>query len=84
MNFNDRESLERALDENSFALYDAVLYLDTHPNDKSALEFYRRKQQRQQMLREQYIKSVGPLTVDDVDPTCGYWNWVDEPWPWQL
>ncbi len=84
MNFNDRESLERALDENSFALLDAALYLDTHPHDKNALEFFRRKQQRQQALREQYNKSIGPLTTDDVDASCGYWSWIDEPWPWQL
>ena len=52
MNFADKESIARAFDENSFALYDAVLYLDTHPNDKSALEFYRRKQQRQQETKQ--------------------------------
>ena len=84
MNRNDKESLERMYDENSFAMYDSALYLDTHPYDKNALEFYRRKQQRQQTLREQYNKSVGPLTIDDVDASCGHWNWIDEPWPWQL
>ena len=84
MNFNDKSNIEACYDENNFALIDAVLYLDTHPNDPNALEFFRRKQAKQKELREQYNKAVGPLTAFDTDAACGYWNWVDEPWPWQL
>ena len=84
MNFGDRGNIAAMLDENSFALYDAMLYLDTHPNDQNALEFFRRKQAKQQELKEQYNREIGPLTACDVDSSCGYWNWIDEPWPWQL
>ena len=41
MNYGDRGNIAAMLDENSFALYDAMLYLDTHPNDQNALEFFR-------------------------------------------
>ena len=84
MNFGDRSNIEACYDENNFAMYDALLYLDTHPNDPNALEFFRRKQVKQQELREQYNKAIGPLTAFDTDTSCGYWNWVDDPWPWQL
>ena len=33
MNYNDRNNIETCYDENDLAMYDAMLYLDTHPND---------------------------------------------------
>jgi len=83
MNYNDN-NIAALFGENCFAMYDAALYLDTHPNDQNALEFFRRKQQKHQMLLQEYNKTVGPLTANDTDTSCGSWNWVDEPWPWQL
>ena len=37
---SEREKLLRQYQEADFALFDATLYLDTHPTDKRALEYF--------------------------------------------
>jgi spore coat protein JB len=66
----------------SFALTDTNLFLDTHPCDQNALDYYQFvKQQRQDALME-YSRKYGPLLVDQVE--CGSeWAWTDSPWPWE-
>ena len=68
----------------SFAVYDAQLFLDTHPDCKDALEyFYEYNQLRNEALKE-YAKYYGPLTIDTAAASCSdRWNWINEPWPWQ-
>ena len=59
-------------------------YLDTHPCDTAALEYFQENSKlRSQALRE-YAKYYGPLTVDTTVASCtDRWNWISEPWPWQ-
>lgn len=67
----------------SFAVDDVKLFLDTHPCDAEALEYFDEfKKQRVQALRE-YAKYYGPLTLDTEAGSCDRWKWVNEPWPWQ-
>lgn len=75
---------EEQLRESRFAVIDSAMFLDTHPNDAAALEYYRRKQQKYQQAREEYMNSVGPIDIFSVDVSDGCWKWIDEPWPWQL
>lgn len=72
------------LAQSRFAMVDAVMFLDTHPDDASALEYYRRKQQKLMQAMENYSQNVGPVDAHSVDVSCGRWTWVDDPWPWQL
>ena len=68
----------------SFAVDDAKLFLDTHPEDEDALAyFYECSRMRNQVLKE-YAKNFGPLTIDTVTDSCSdNWDWIDSPWPWQ-
>ena len=67
----------------SFAADDAKLFLDTHPCDQDALEYFNEfKCQRIQALNE-YAKYYGPLTLDTADSQTERWNWINDPWPWQ-
>lgn len=79
-----RKDLLRVINEASFAVNDATLYLDTHPCDSAALEyFYEYNKVRNQALKE-YAKYYGPLTIDTTVASCSdRWNWINEPWPWQ-
>ena len=66
----------------SFAVNEAVLYLDTHTEDKAALAYFNKYRS---LLREAigtYEKNYGPLTADGVQSDC-LWTWVTEPWPWE-
>ena len=67
-----------------FAVDDAKLFLDTHPEDEDALAyFYECSRMRNQALKE-YAKNFGPLTIDTVTDSCSdNWDWIDSPWPWQ-
>lgn len=68
----------------SFAVDDVKLFLDTHPCDAAALEYFHEYSKlRNQSLRE-YAKYYGPLTIDTTVASCtDRWNWINEPWPWQ-
>lgn len=65
----------------SFAIQELALYLDTHRDDKEALELYRSLQQMNAQCREAYEKEFGPLTHMSVGE--GEYRWLDDPWPWE-
>lgn len=67
----------------SFAVDDVKLFLDTHPCDREALEFFEEfENERRQALCE-YAKYYGPLTIDSMSTESERWTWINEPWPWQ-
>ncbi|MDO5399823.1 MAG: spore coat protein CotJB [Eubacteriales bacterium] len=66
-----------------FAVQELALYLDTHRNDREALELYRTYQQMYRKLRDEYNDSCGPL--NHMSPTEGErYQWLDDPWPWEF
>ena len=65
----------------AFGIQELALYLDTHRDDKEALEVYRAYQKMYEEGRKEYEKMCGPLnhmTVSD-----GPYQWLDDPWPWE-
>lgn len=65
----------------AFAIQELALYLDTHRNDKEALELYRNFQKIYRKGAEEYEKMCGPLNHKSV--TEGEYRWLDDPWPWE-
>ena len=65
----------------SFVLHELALYLDTHRDDKEALEVFRAFQKIYAKGREMYEREYGPLTHMSAMEK-GY-NWLDDPWPWE-
>lgn len=64
-----------------FAIVELALYLDTHREDREALELYRAYQQMYEKLRKQYEEQCGPL--NHMQPGDGGYQWLDDPWPWE-
>ncbi len=64
-----------------FALQEMALYLDTHRDDKEALEVFKVFQRLYAQGREKYEKECGPLTLTSKMEN-GY-SWLDDPWPWE-
>ena len=58
----------------SFVSFELRLYLDTHPNDTKALEYYRYYETKTMQLKEALRNS---------SERQGYNNWVFDPWPWE-
>ena len=66
-----REKMMQYVRETGFALIEAGLYLDTHPCDEEAMDYYNK-----------YEKHCGPITSNGVN-TCDGWTWTEGPWPWE-
>lgn len=83
MNDNTQHELFRKIQIVSFLLDDASLYLDTHPEDMAALNYYHKYQALLDQLVYQYTDEYGPLTRSAV-VSQNRWTWIDDPWPWEL
>ncbi|MDO4941668.1 MAG: spore coat protein CotJB [Lachnospiraceae bacterium] len=82
MRYNKKELLNY-IDVVSFAVVEANLYLDTHPNDEAAIEYFNNYQRaRNQALRE-YANAFGPLNLDTAVINREF-IWANQSWPWQL
>ena len=66
----------------NFAIQELALYLDTHRDDRSALELYRSYQEMYQRCMEEFKKNHGPLNHMRMGGTDRY-EWLDDPWPWE-
>lgn len=76
-----REELMREIHALSFAMTEAQLFLDTHPECRDALMYFKDLGGKLDVLMTEYQNKYGPLFAD---MTVGdKWTWVDGPWPWQ-
>lgn len=80
---NARQELLNQIQMVSFALVDLNLYLDTHPQDRDALDYYHQNRMLMDQLMETYTTNYGPLTTADVTAK-NLWTWIEQPWPWEL
>lgn len=76
------DQLLQMLNEASFALDDVTLYLDTHPCDREALNYYHYVKKLREDAMNAYQAQCGPMMKDQVI-SGEYWNWVDDKWPWE-
>lgn len=77
--------LLQVIDQAGFAMYDTLLYLDTHPNDGTAMAYYQKQKGIYEEAMEQYSKQYGPLTITNIDNNyADCWEWMMQPWPWEI
>ncbi len=65
----------------AFAIQELALYLDTHRDDREALELYQSYQATYHKCMMEYQKRCGQL--NHRTPTEGPYRWLDDPWPWE-
>ena len=68
--------------EYGFAVDDVILFLDTHPDSAEALAYYQKMRAAYNLVYQEYVMSVRPLQITDVNTADG-WTWLDDPWPWE-
>lgn len=66
----------------AFAIQELTLYLDTHRDDREALELLKKYQVVYHKAKTEYEKSRGPVTSRSYTDT-GEYEWVRDPWPWE-
>lgn len=83
--FNKKSSRARALlsvQQESFAVDEARLYLDTHPNDEKAKQYFDKHLDARLKAIDEFERNYGPLLTDNISASkCG-WHWIDNPMPW--
>ena len=80
-NVNGREELMQRIHALSFAMTEAQLFLDTHPDCRDALTYFKDMRAQLDTALTEYQNKYGPLFAD---MTVGdKWTWIDGPWPWQ-
>ncbi|MGN0335361.1 MAG: spore coat protein CotJB [Lachnospiraceae bacterium] len=78
-----RKDLMNKINLVSFAVNDATLFLDTHPNDADALAYFQKYRQMRVDALKEYEKHYAPLLLDVACDSSLPWSWVKEPWPWE-
>ncbi len=71
-----------AMLEAGFAVDEATLYLDTHIDDKNAMEYFLCMKKQYVKARREYSEKFGPVCLEDVNGENG-WMWAMAPWPWE-
>ena len=77
-----KDALLKKIQALSFAKVETELYLDTHPDSKSALDYYRGVLNQLDAAMTEYQNKYGPLFAEGV--VGDRWSWVEGAWPWQL
>ncbi|MCL2036091.1 MAG: spore coat protein CotJB [Oscillospiraceae bacterium] len=82
---SERSKMLRQVQCLDFALFDAALYLDTHPDDAKAMKYYNHYQKQAAKARSEFEGRHGTLThhTHNSDGDMERWNWTDSPWPWE-
>lgn len=79
----DKHKLRHYIDVVSFTVDDTKLFLDTHPEDREALEHFENYNNARKKAMKEYAEYFGPLTVDTASGReC--WKWAMQPWPWEM
>lgn len=76
---SERNKMLRRLSSVQFAVHELHVYLDTHPNDRSAAAALKKYEKQSAELRKEYEEMFGPLTVSYEGSR---WAWIADPWPW--
>lgn len=79
---NERERMFLEFSRIAFAAHELNLFLDNYPDNSSMLRLFHDYSNRAEMLKEEYEKKYGPLTVSSSNDTTPF-QWVKESWPWE-
>lgn len=81
---NEQEKLLHDIGILNFVTIELSLYLDTHPADRNAMEYFNHYNHMTKQAKKEYAEKFGPLTLDTADTTdCGTWKWATLPMPWE-
>ena len=76
------QTMLREIMKYDFAINELVLFLDTHPYDRKAMEMHEALCNKVKVLKDEYKKKCGPLSSNDAGVSDS-WKWIDSPWPWE-
>ena len=79
----DKNKLRHYIDVVSFAVDEAKLFLDTHPDDKDALTYFNDYNKARNQAVAEYSTCFGPLVISEASCDREF-KWATQPWPWEM
>jgi spore coat protein JB len=81
---NAKHELKKKIYSIDFAIHELVLFLDTHPTNRKALDLLKEYRIKRKECIELYEQKYGPYIVTPADVSAnGCWQWLEGPWPWE-
>ncbi len=77
---DSREKLLKRIASYDFAIVELNLFLDSHPNDKTAKLKINEYINKSNKLRHEFEIKYGPLVA--TSKGTNQWTWISNPWPW--
>lgn len=66
----------------NFVMVELGLYLDTHPHDQEAMEYYQHYRRMYNRMVADFSERFYPLSMCNANDTT-QWNWSLAPMPWE-
>lgn len=77
-----RDELLNQIMKYDFAVQEATLFLDTHPNDRNAFCYYQESNNRLNKLKQTYAENYGAL--NNRSSYGNSYDYINAPWPWEV
>ena len=78
----NRRELMQMIRKLDFALYDLMLYLDTHPECREARALFAKYRSQRAEAVQEYVRRFGPIKALQTN-TDQCWSWGEGPYPWE-
>lgn len=79
---NDKEQMLRDIGVVDFVLVELMEYLDTHPLDREAMEYFNHYAVIKNKMSKEFSQKYFPLTKDLAESNKE-WRWGSAPLPWE-
>jgi len=66
-----------------FVLTELVLFLDTHPDDRNAMEYFNHYNRIKVQMEREFSQKYYPLNTRLADGGSKEWRWGAAPLPWE-
>lgn len=79
---NQKEQMLHDIGIVDFVLVELTLYLDTHPRDMRAMEYFNHYNKIKKQMMKEFSEKYFPLTKDHAE-SDNEWRWGMAPLPWE-
>ncbi|MCM1113574.1 MAG: spore coat protein CotJB [Muribaculum sp.] len=79
---NNKEQMLRDIGVLDFTLVELSLYLDTHPTDRNAMEYFNYYNRIKTQMEKEFSRTYYPLKLDLAESNQE-WRWGAAPLPWE-
>lgn len=81
---SEQEKLLHDISILDFIVVELAEYLDTHPTDQNAIEYFNHYNRLNNQAKQEYSSKFTPLTLSCAAPAgCHDWQWALSPMPWE-